>query len=28
LLPAEDPAVVEGGKRYMQCRVCGGWSHL
>jgi len=28
LLPSDDPAVVEGGKRYMQCRICGGCSHL
>jgi hypothetical protein len=28
LLPKDDPAVVEGMKRYMQCRICGGWSHL
>lgn len=28
LLPKDDPAVVEGRKRYMQCRVCGCWSHL
>ena len=29
LLPKDDPAVTEsGGKRYMQCRICGGWSHL
>ena len=28
LLPKDDPDVVEGGKRYMQCRICGGWSHL
>ena len=28
LLPKDDPAVVEGQKRYMQCRICGGWSHL
>ncbi len=28
LLPEDDPDVVSGGKRYMQCRICGGWSHL
>lgn len=28
LLPKDDLAVVEGEKRYMQCRICGGWSHL
>ncbi len=28
LLPKDDPSVLEGGKRYMQCRICGGWSHL
>jgi len=28
LLSADDPAVVEGGKRYMRCRICGGISHL
>lgn len=28
LLPANDPDVIEGGKRYMQCRKCGCWSHL
>ena len=28
LLPKDDPAVIEGGKRYMVCRNCGGWSHL
>ena len=28
LLPKDDPAVVEGGKRYMECRICGGRSHL
>ena len=28
LLPANDPDVIQGGKRYMQCRKCGGWSHL
>jgi hypothetical protein len=28
LLPLDDEAVQEGGKRYMVCRVCQGWSHL
>lgn len=28
LLPEDDPDVVSGGKRYMVCRKCGGWSHL
>ena len=28
LLPKDDPMVITGGKRYMQCRICGGWSHL
>jgi len=28
LLPEDDPQVIEGGKRYMQCRICSGWSHL
>jgi len=28
LLPETDPVVVEGGKDYMKCRVCGGYSHL
>ena len=28
LLPADHPDCVEGMKRYMQCRKCGGWSHL
>ena len=28
LLPEDDPDVIAGEKRYMQCRVCGGWSHL
>jgi hypothetical protein len=28
LLPVDHPDVLEGGKRYMQCRKCGGWSHL
>lgn len=28
LLAANDPDVIEGGKRYMHCRKCGGWSHL
>lgn len=28
LLPIDDPDVQEGGKRYMQCRKCGCWSHL
>ena len=28
LLPLDDPGVIEGGKRYMQCRKCGEYSHL
>lgn len=28
LLPLDDPAVIEGGKRYMECRKCGRYSHL
>lgn len=28
LLPLDDEAVVEGGKRYMVCRKCGYYSHL
>lgn len=28
LLPVDDPAVQEGGKRYMVCRKCGLYSHL
>lgn len=28
LLPKDDPDVIEGGKRYMRCRVCGAFSHL
>ena len=28
LSPKYDPAVIEGGKRYMQCRNCECWSHL
>lgn len=28
LLPLDDEAVIEGGKRYMQCRKCGRFSHL
>lgn len=28
LLDSENEAVKEGGKRYMVCRKCGGWSHL
>jgi hypothetical protein len=28
LLPKNHPDVIEGGKRYMICRVCGGYSHL
>ena len=28
LLPLEDEAVQEGGKRYMQCTICGEYSHL
>lgn len=28
LLPKENKAVIEGGKRYMKCRKCGCWSHL
>ena len=28
LLPIAHKDVQEGGKRYMQCRKCGGWSHL
>lgn len=28
LLPIDDEGVIEGGKRYMQCRNCGCYSHL
>ena len=28
LSPLDNPSVQEGGKRYMQCRKCGQWSHL
>ena len=28
LLPENDPDVLGGGKCYMQCIKCGGWSHL
>lgn len=28
LLPIQDSAVQEGGKRYMKCRRCGCVSHL
>lgn len=28
LLPLHDASVREGGKAYMQCRKCGGFSHL
>lgn len=28
LFPVNDPVVVSGQKRYMQCRICGGISHL
>lgn len=28
LLPLDDECVVEGGKAYMKCRICGGVSHL
>ena len=28
ILPENDPDVQSGMKRYMQCRKCGGWSHL
>ena len=28
LLPKDHPDVIEGGKRYIQCTICGGWSHL
>lgn len=28
LLSIWDPDVQASGKRYMQCRKCGGWSHL
>lgn len=28
LLSKKHPAVVEGGKDYMECRICGGYSHL
>jgi hypothetical protein len=28
LLPANDAACIEGGKRYMVCRNCGCYSHL
>jgi hypothetical protein len=28
LLPLYSAEVKEGGKAYMQCGKCGGWSHL
>lgn len=28
LLPLEDEAVQGGRKRYMQCQICGCYSHL
>ena len=28
LLPIDKDTVKQGGKRYMQCRVCKAWSHL
>lgn len=28
LLSEDDPAVVEGGKRYMVCKKCNCYSHL
>lgn len=28
LVPLEDESVQEGGKRYMQCTICGEYSHL
>ncbi len=28
LLPRNDESVIEGGKDYMKCRICGGHSHL
>lgn len=28
LLPLTDSSVREGGKAYMKCRKCGGYSHL
>lgn len=28
LLPVTDPDVIDGGKRYMRCRICGCYSHL
>ena len=28
LLPLDDDSVVEGGKAYMKCRICGCISHL
>ena len=28
LLPLHSEEVREGGKAYMQCKKCGGWSHL
>jgi hypothetical protein len=28
ILPLDDEAVQEGGKRYMQCTICGEYSHL
>lgn len=28
LLSKNNKCVVEGGKPYMKCRICGGYSHL
>lgn len=28
MLPEDDEAVIQGGKQYMKCRKCDGWSHL
>jgi len=28
LVPLEDESVQEGGKRYMQCTICGEYSNL
>lgn len=28
LLPVDHPDVRDGKKRYMQCMICGCWSHL
>ena len=28
VLPLDDESVCESGKRYMQCTICGEYSHL